>query len=288
MSDATPPEGQPSEHPAPPPGFAGSTPPSGDIAPSGFADYSSYEPPNVIAPAPPPRPDAPATNSRSRGPLPVIIAVIVIAVLAVGAFVLFAGGSDDETSGGTPGAAVLAWAGRMADQDYAGACELLSTRSIEQIDADGSSCPEALAALDPDGVYAEGDRAEVGRTSLDGNEAQVTLDGGGAALDGRVVAAVKIDGTWKASPFEDGAGGDGTQTEPTASPDPRDDTGAAATAACGATIATTESAAEAYAALNGRPPASVQDLVDAGLLREVPQDVEITASGEAAGTGPCA
>jgi hypothetical protein len=55
--------------------------------------------------------------------------------------------------------------------------------------------------------------------------------------------------------------------------------GAAGAAGCDATRQTVEVAVEAYLALNGEPPATQADLVDAQLLREAAPSFEIDATG---------
>ncbi|MGN6695885.1 MAG: hypothetical protein ACTHN0_17035 [Aquihabitans sp.] len=288
MSDLTPPDAErPSDPPVPPTGFAGTSPPPAEAAPTGFADYRAYAPPNVVAPTPAPRQDPPSSARGGRNPLPVIIGVVVVAAVAIGAFVLFTGGSDDDTADATASDAVLAWAGHMADQDYAAACKVMATASIDRISSDGTTCAAALKALDPDGLYSKAGSAEAITEVVTGSTAQVTLNGGGTALDGKVIVAVKEDGTWRASPFDDGAG-DGSETEPTPAPNPSDNVDASAAAACRATLSTTETAAEAYEAVHGEPPADAQALVDDGLLRSLPENVEVAPDGTVTGTGPCA
>jgi len=219
--------------------------------------------------------------------LPVLV-IIAIGVAAIAGVVFVT--RDDDTGSGTaddgPGAAVLTWATRMSEQDYAGACKVMTAEAVELVEPLGSTCAEGVEALDIDGLYADGDETKVVDEAIDGDSAEVTVDFGGTALGTQVVTAAKEGGAWKISPFATGEAG--ASTTEIAPGTPNGDIGGAGDVECQTEVELVETAVAAYEARYGELPADTQALVDRGILRERPENVTIGPDGAAVPAGDCA
>jgi hypothetical protein len=104
-------------------------------------------------------------------------------------------------------------------------------------------------------------------------------DGAGSAtVDGDAVAV-------GAAPFPGGGTGGLGDAVAVAAAAP----GEASDAACTLDRQTLESAVEAYALLNGQPPASQQELLDSQMIRELSERFDVSAEGAVmpAPAGPC-
>ena len=218
--------------------------------------------------------------------LPVLVLVAIGAAAIAGfVFVTRDDGSGNAAADG-PGAVVVQWATLMSQQDYAGACKVMTAEAVELVEPLGQTCAEGVEALDIDGLYADGDETKVIDEAIDGDIAEVTVDFGGTALGTQVVTAAKEGGVWKISPFATGEAG--VATTEIAPGTPKGDIGGAGDVECQTEVELVETAVAAYEAQFGELPADTQALVDRGILRERPKNVTIGPDGAVVPAGDCA
>jgi hypothetical protein len=141
--------------------------------------------------------------------------MIVLAIGGVVGVFVTQGGSDgptttstganpgaSEVEPGTPEAAVVDWWAAMAERDYAEACDLLTQRSVEQLQMGSPTCEAELERINPNGLYDQGDDTVVLEVLVEDEFARVTVRTGASALPENTVIAVREGGTWKAAPFD--------------------------------------------------------------------------------------
>lgn len=217
---ATPPPGAVPPPSGPPPRYAGD---QGDLPPGFGAAAAPPRPPGFGGAAVPPPPGAyvgpggpslgqvpmpgqrtPSAAKPHRNPIPVLLGLVAILAVVGGAFWFLTSSDDDDAAApGTPGAAIVEWWTAMADADYSDACGAMASVGIERLTAAGGTCREALADLNPDGLYDQGAETKVLDVVIEGDRARVTIKAGGSPLPKQDMLAIREGGTWKADPFGD-------------------------------------------------------------------------------------
>lgn len=251
--------------------------------------FNPYAQPNVAV-----REPLPPSPRRSSGRGSFVVLVVAFVVLA-GAVAFLVSRRDDPQS---PGEAVRDWVMAVYDEDADRICDGLAASNVEVIESGGRSCEEQfeetfdvldepagssgsggdepatddpvdlLQPIDLAGrrdpsieildVEIEGDRAAV-RVQVDDSQTGAT----------RPLILVREGGRWKID-FDGGE----TLDSPSRS--------------CDAEERVVKTAVEAYRAQNGEDPADAQALVDARMLRELPEHAEVAGDGSVRMTGECA
>lgn len=264
--------------------------------PAGFIGAAAYGSPPATTVEPPQRPASPSNTPR-RSKLPLIaIALVLIVAGAIAAVIARGSGGSKQASlpSRSPEATVQAFSDALSTADTTEFCRLLSKEQRQQISAAiGTGC------IDSAGTFLTMAKAfgavdlEVTGSSIESNTAVVAVVVNGESTE---IPLVIENDRWviDTSPTAIASVGEGTSgegTQPSAPPsdpsDPSDSIGPDVSALCETDRLSVESAVEIYKALYGSPPASAQDLVDEGLLRELPALSAVEADGSVVPSGRC-
>lgn len=248
------------QHPTgPPPGFAGPQP--GPPTPPPAVPFGL----SATPPSPPP-------PARKRSVLPVLLVVVLlVALVAFGATQLLGGGSDDP---GDPADTAAAVADAIDDTDPAAFCALMTEQLQDRIaEEEGQPCRQALRSLFAGLEATDPGPFEVDEVERDGDRATFTYRW--APGDGEMALVVE-DGEWRLAD-EGIAEGSGSGSGSTGGAE-----------GCQTERRTVETAVEAYYATYAEYPADAAALVDAEMLRDLPEHAVVAPDGTVTMTGDCA
>ena len=177
-----------------------------------------------------------------------------------------------------PGVVFTDWVQRVVAEDYAGACALTATRSVEKFTDGGATCEAGLAAAGaetglPEGTSGGKIDVQILGVDIDDDGAEVSYQIGSVEPSTTPAVLVIEDGEWRVDLFARASGG-GTVA-------------GAESAACEAERRTVEAAVEAYYASEGVYPPDAESLVG-GYLNDTPPNAVVDPDGTVTMTNDCA
>jgi hypothetical protein len=177
-----------------------------------------------------------------------------------------------------PGAAYTAWVRAIAGSDWTGACDLLSTSTLDEIAGRGATCEQTMeeTAAQTGSVPGSSGGSVTVRIlgeAVDGDRAEVSFQLGTEPPATEPAVLVREDGAWKLELFARSVGGGSVA--------------GAQTAACRTEQRTVETAVAAYEAENGSLPPDADALVGR-YLADLPPNMRVEADGTVTPVGDCA